>query len=149
MKARLRWLVVAGVACLAVGAAWAAKKEITTVPPEDLKWMDVPESGGVQVANVSGDIMKGKYSAFAKIPGGQVHPLHTHSTEVKTVVISGTFVIGPEGGPEKSLGPGSYAMIPAGMKHTSSCAPGPACVLFQEGPGKFDMKPVKPPAEKK
>jgi beta-alanine degradation protein BauB len=149
MKARLRWVAAAGVACLAAGVAWAAKKELTTVAPEDLKWVDVPESGGVQVANVSGDIMKGAYSAFAKIPGGNVHPLHTHTKDVKTVVVSGTFLVGPEGGPEKSFGPGSYIMIPGGMKHTSACAQGPACVLFQEGPGKFDMKPVKPPAEKK
>jgi hypothetical protein len=35
-----------------------------------------------------------------------------------------------------------YFFVPANMKHSSSCAPGAPCVLFQEGPGKFDVKPV-------
>jgi quercetin dioxygenase-like cupin family protein len=132
-----------GVAVFAVvGVAWAAKKELTMVAPEELKWMDIPESGGVQVANVTGDVMKGAYSAFAKIPAGQKHPLHTHTNDTKLVVVSGTFLIGPEGGPEKKLAPGSFAVVPGGFKHTSSCAEGAPCLLFQEGAAKFDMKPV-------
>ena len=84
---------------------------------------------------------------------GQVHPLHTHTSDVKSVVVSGTFMVGPEGGPEKKLGPGSYFFVPGRMKHTSTCAAGADCVLFQETSGKFDMKPVaekgdKPAADK-
>lgn len=85
---------------------------------------------------------KGAYTAFAKLPAGQMHPLHTHTSDIKCVVVSGTFILGPEGGPEKKLGPGSYFFVPGGMKHTSGCAEGAPCVLFQEGPGKFDMKSV-------
>lgn len=140
MKARFAMMV--GVLGMAAAAAWAAKKEITAIAPEDLKWIDVPNAPGAQVANVSGDIMKGAHAAFAKVPAGQTHPLHTHSSEVKAVVISGTFLVGPEGGPEKKLGPGSYFAVPAGFKHTSACAAGTPCVLFQQGPGKFDVKPV-------
>ncbi len=126
----------------AVGAAWAAKKELVTSAPEDMKWTEIPNSGGVQVTSVQGDMMKGAHTAFAKIPAGAVHPLHTHTSEVKAVVVSGTFLVGPEGGPEKKLGPGSYFVVPGGMKHTSSCAEGAPCVLFQQSSGKFDMKPV-------
>jgi quercetin dioxygenase-like cupin family protein len=56
-----------------------------------------------------------------------------------------------EGGAEKKLGPGSFFSIPGGVKHTSGCAPGAPCVIFQQGPGKFDMKMVggDKPAEKK
>ena len=149
MKNRSGWIIVgAVVVCAAVGAAWAAKKELTAMAPDDLKWNEIPETGGVQVAPVSGDMTKGKHTVFVKMPAAQVHPLHTHTSELKTVVISGTFAVGPEGGPEKKLGPGSYIVIPGGMKHTSSCEKG--CVLFQEGAGKFDMKPVgeKPAAKK-
>lgn len=155
MKIRLTWFIALTVACIAVGAAWAAKKEIVTMSPEDLKWTDVPNAGGAQVANVSGDILKGAHSAFAKVPAGQAHPLHTHTNETKGVVVSGTFSVTPEGGVEKRLGPGSYFTIPGGAKHLSSCAPGAPCVLFQQGTGKFDMKPVadkaaaEKPAEKK
>lgn len=155
MKNRLTWFIASAVAFAAVGVAWAAKKEIVMMAPEDLKWIEVPDSGGSQVANVSGDIFKGAHSAFAKVPAGQPHPLHTHTNEVKAVVISGTFTVTPEGGTEKRLGPGSYFTIPAKAKHLSSCAPGAPCVLFQQGTGKFDMKPVvqnaageKPAAEK-
>jgi quercetin dioxygenase-like cupin family protein len=120
------------------------------VVPEDLKWIEVPNAGGAQVANVTGDIFKGAYAAFAKVPGGQDHPLHTHSSEVMAVVISGTFSVTPEGGVEKKLGPGSYFSIPARVKHTNSCVAGAPCLLFQQGPGKFDMKPVaEKTAEKK
>jgi len=143
MKTRAGWIVVGVVGLGAVGAAWAAKKELSTMTADDLKWTEVPESGGVQMANVVGDAMKGAHSTFVKIPPGQTHPLHTHTAEVKAVVVAGSFLIGPEGGPEKALGAGSYFVVPAKMKHTSSCAAGTPCVLFQIGSGKFDMKPVE------
>jgi quercetin dioxygenase-like cupin family protein len=149
MTTRFAWFVAGVVLTVGAGAVWAAKKEAVFVTPEELKWVDVPlpvgapaAAGGAQVANVVGDAFKGAYSAFAKIPAGQNHPLHTHSSDVKAVVVSGTFIVTPEGGTEKKLGPGSFFMVPANMKHTSGCAPGAACVLFQEGPAKFDMKPV-------
>jgi len=140
----------------AMGVAWAAKKEIVMITPEELKWADVPAppgapvnpAGNAQVANVKGDAAKGAYSAFAKIPAGQMHPLHTHTSDTTAVVVSGTFTVTPEGGAEKKLGPGSYFMVPGGMKHASGCAAGAPCVLFQMGPGKFDMKPVAEKAEK-
>jgi quercetin dioxygenase-like cupin family protein len=150
MKNRWGWIIAGTMTCVAVGGAWAAKKELKSTTPEELKWVDVPDSGGVQVANVAGDVMKSAYSAFAKIPAGQMHPLHTHTSETKAVVVSGTFLLGPEGGPEKSLPPGSHFVVPGGLKHTSGCAAGTPCLLFQEGPAKFDMKPVveKPAAKK-
>src|SRR5262245_36479999 len=158
MKTGIAWFV-AGVALTAgVSAVWAAKKEMVVMTPDELKWADVPAppgapaapaGGGAQVANVMGDAMKGAYSAFAKIPAGSMHPLHTHTADTKAVVVSGTWLIGPEGGPEKKLGPGSYFLVPGGMKPTSGCAPGAPCILFQEGPAKFDMKPVAEKGDKK
>jgi quercetin dioxygenase-like cupin family protein len=151
MKNRVAMFVVGVVSCVAIGAVWAAKKESVMMAPEELKWIDVPNAGGTQVANVTGDVFKGAYATFAKVPAGQIHPLHTHTNDVKAVVVSGTFTITPEGGTEKKLGPGSYFMIPGGQKHTSGCAAGAPCLLFQEGTAKFDMKPVdeKPAAAKK
>lgn len=154
MKSRLALFIAGILAWAAVGVAWAAKKDIVMMTPEGLKWMDVPNAPGAQVANVTGDIFKGAYVAFAEVPAGQVHPLHTHSSQVSAVVVSGTFTVTPEGGTEKKLGPGSYFTVPGGVKHMSSCAAGAPCVLFQQGPGKFDMKPVaektaeKPAAKK-
>ena len=154
MKTKFSWFIAGGVLIAGVGAVWAAKKEIVLVPADELKWVemgpppgmkemkDAPKGEPVQVAVVSGDPMKGAYSAFVKLPAGQPHPLHTHSSDVKSVVLSGTFTVTPEGGVEKKIGPGGYFFVPANMKHSSSCAPGAPCVLYQEGPGKFDVKPV-------
>jgi len=143
MKKKSSWILVAFIACASAGLAWAAKKEIVTTVPENLKWVEVPNSGGVMVANVSGDIMKGAYAAFAKIPAGQMHPLYTHTKDTKAVVVSGTFLLTGEDGVEKKLGPGGYFFVPGGLKHTSGCLAGAPCLLFQEGPGAFDMKPVE------
>lgn len=52
-------------------------------------------------------------------------------------------------GSEKALGPERYFVVPAKMKHTSSCAAGAPCVLFQAESGKFDMKPVEDEAAAK
>ena len=142
MKIRSACFVVVAVAGISAGVAWAAKKEIVMQTPEELKWVDVPNAGGAQVANVTGDIFKGAYTALAKIPAGQVHPLHTHTAGATAVVISGTFWITPDGGVEKRLGPGSTFTVPGNIKHASGCAPGAPCLLYQTGAAKFDMKPV-------
>jgi quercetin dioxygenase-like cupin family protein len=138
-------MVVAGVVTLGfAGLVLAAKKELVTSAAEEQKWIEVPDSGGVQVTNFWGDFTKGAYGGIAKLPAGSTHPLHTHSKDIKCVVVSGTFQVGLEGEPEKKLGPGSYFFVPGGLKHTSSCAAGAPCVLFQEQTGKFDVKPVAP-----
>jgi quercetin dioxygenase-like cupin family protein len=149
MKTRIAWFVAGVVLTAGIGGVWAAKKEIVLIPAEDLKWEEMapppgaPKDGPtVSIAKVTGDPNKGAYAGFAKLPAGQQHPLHTHSSDVKAVVISGTFTVTPEGGTEKKIGPGGYFFVPANMKHSSSCAAGAPCVLYQEGPGKFDVKPV-------
>jgi quercetin dioxygenase-like cupin family protein len=139
---RMTWIVVGSMACAVAGAAWAAKKELTMTAVEDLKWTEVPESHGVMISPITGDPFKGAHTMFAKIPAGSKHPNHTHSNDITNVVISGTFLVGLEGSPEKKLGPGSTFFVPGKLKHTSSCAEGAPCVLFQQSPGKFDMKPV-------
>jgi quercetin dioxygenase-like cupin family protein len=161
MKKRIAWLVAGVVLTAGIGVVWAAKKEIVLMPTEDLKWEPMPPPPGmkempngetVELAKLSGDPMKGAYAVFVKLSAGQQHPLHTHSSDVKAVVLSGTFTITPEGGVEKKIGPGGYFFVPANTKHSSACAAGAPCVMFQEGPGKFDVKPVaeKPaPAAKK
>ena len=75
MKTKVAWFVAGVVLTAGVGAGWAAKKGITTMTADELKWMDVPESHVAQVANVSGDVMKGAYMAFAKVPATVVTPV--------------------------------------------------------------------------
>lgn len=109
---------------------------------DSMKWMEIPDSGGVMVSPAWGDMNKGAHGAFVKFPAGATHPVHTHSNDVKGVVLMGSFTYTPEGGEEMKMGPHTYFMIPGKVKHASGCAEGSECVLFQVGDKKFDMKPV-------
>ncbi len=120
----------------------------------DLKWTDLDPTGapGVKIADLWGNHATGAYGAFIKFPAGFAAPLHTHTNAMKLVIVSGTFIQGPEGKPEVRLGPGSYLSQPGGnYRHTTSCDKASECLFFAESNGKFDLKPVeagKAPAKK-
>ena len=156
MKLRA-WMMV-GVGLLWVGAAMAqeaktkaaAKADIASMTANELKWSEVPGTGGVMSAPLWGDMSKGAYGAMFKFPAGKAMPLHTHSSDYKLVVVSGTFLYGAGEEPQKKYGPGSFLTTGKDVKHTSGCEASGPCVFFMEQPGKFDMKPVgeKAPAKK-
>jgi anti-sigma factor ChrR (cupin superfamily) len=115
------------------------------IPATDLKWTDLDPKGapGVKVAALWGSHEKGAFGAFFKLPAGFAAPLHTHTRAMKLVIVSGTYIQGPEGKPEFRLGPGSYLMQPGGnYRHTTSCSQAADCVFFVESDGAFDLKPV-------
>ena len=124
------------------------------MPASDLKWTDLDPNGapGVKIVDLWGDHTKGAYGAFIKFPAGFTASLHTHTYDMKNVILSGTFIHGPEGKPEVRLGPGSYFLQPGGnYRHTTSCDKASECLFFSESNGKFDLKPVeaaKAPAKK-
>ena len=134
--------------------AKTGKAQAVIVPAADLKWTDLDAKGapGVKSADVWGDHTKGAFGGFTKFPAGFMAPLHTHTNDMKIVVISGTFIHTPEGKPEVRLGPGSYLMQPGGTyRHTTACDKASECLFFIESKGKFDIKPVeegKAPAKK-
>jgi quercetin dioxygenase-like cupin family protein len=114
-------------------------------PAADVKWTDLDPTGapGVKIADVWGNHATGAYGALLKFPPGFVAPLHTHTNDIKIVVLSGTYMQTPEGKPEVRLGPGSYAFQPGGnYKHISACDKASECELFIQSSGKFDLKPV-------
>ncbi len=115
------------------------------MPAGGLKWTDLDPSGapGVKIADLWGNHTKGAFGAFTKFPAGFLAPLHTHTNALKVVVVSGTFIHGPEGKPEVRLGPGSYLMQPGGnYRHTTTCDKASECLFFMESKGAFDLKPV-------
>ncbi len=119
------------------------KKEAVLRAAEDIQWAAMkngPE--GAMVSSLWGDMSKGGYGAFVKLPAGFVTPLHTHSNDLKIVIISGTMIHTPQGGSEKSYGAGSYLFVPSTDVHTTRIGADAPCVLFQESAGKFDLKPV-------
>ena len=132
----------------------AAASRLVVMPASDLRWTDLDPTGapGVKIAALWGDPTKGAYGAFFKLPAGFAVPLHTHTYNIRVVIVSGTYIQSPEGKPEFRLGPGSYFMQPGGnYRHTTSYDKASDCVFFAESNGKFDLKLVdagKAPAKK-
>ena len=105
-------------------------------------------NGALAIVKASAEQTDGRYGAVEfRGHNGFAAPLHTHTNDMKVVIVSGTFIQTPEGKPEFRLGPGSYFLQPGGnYRHTTSCDPAAECVFFVEGKGKFDLKLVQPPA---
>ncbi|MCA1582693.1 MAG: DUF4437 domain-containing protein [Acidobacteria bacterium] len=123
------------------------------VPDTDQKWTELSaDSPGVQIADLWGDHTKGAFGALIKFPAGFTAPMHTHTSDMKLIVVSGTLIHGPEGKPETRMGPGSYLKQPGRTyRHTTVCDKASECEIFVESTGKFDLKLVdaaKAPAKK-
>jgi quercetin dioxygenase-like cupin family protein len=130
----------------------AAGKKPVVWAADEVKWESLPGSQPTdKAATLWGDPAKGPHGALHKFEPGFSAPLHTHSSDFRVVVISGTIIHGPEGGPERKLPPGSYLFLPSTYKHTTKCDTGSECVVLVDANGKFDVKPVeeKKPAAKK
>jgi len=158
--------ILATAACLVAAAAFAkgeaktAKKATghvaakpETMAAADMKWTDLAGAPGVKIADLWGNHETGPFGAIIKFPAGFASPLHTHTNEMRIIVISGIFIQTPEGKEEIRVGPGGYLKQPGdGYRHTTACHKASECMLFVDGRGKFDFKPVaapKEPAKKK
>ena len=142
------FFVAAGIACFlgAVLAEELTEKQKSMKPMmisfTDLKWVELPQVKGTQFAPLTGDPKTGPFTQMRKIPAGTDNPLHTHSSEIKMVVISGVLYTGSDFASARDFGPGSVIVLPANWVHVSGCRAGSDCVFYQEGKGKFDYKPV-------
>ena len=127
---------------------------LVVVPAADGKWTDLDPTGapGVKISELWGDHTKGAFGAFLKLPAGFAVPLHTHTHDIKVVIVSGTYIQVPNGRPEFRIGPGSYFFQPGGdYRHTTACDKASECLFYAESDGAFDLKVVdagKPPARK-
>ena len=125
--------------------ATSAQSRLVVMPASDMKWADLdPGAPGVKVADLWGNHASGgAFGALFRLPAGFAAPLHTHTHDMKVVIISGTYIQAPEGKPEFRLGPGSYFFQPGGSyRHTTTCDKASDCVFFVESTGPFDLKPV-------
>jgi hypothetical protein len=142
------FFAAAGVVCLwmTLLAQDASQKQESRTPfmvsLTDLKWVELPERKGMQFAILSGDPKTGPYTQMRKVPAGTDNGLHSHSSEIKNVIISGVWYTGPDAASAKDFGPGSVVVMPGDWMHVSGCRTGTDCVFYQEGKGKFDFKPA-------
>lgn len=138
-------------AALVHAVATAAATEDGKVPLmvafADLKWIPLPERMGMQIAVLTGEPKSGPYTELRKVPAGTDNPLHSHSSEITNVIISGVWYTGTDAASARDFGPGSVVTMPANWVHVSGCRAGSECVFYQDGKGKFDYKPVAQPGK--
>jgi len=143
MKTQARWVAVVGAAVLACSlevAVAQSKKEPVFVESASAEFKEIVP--GVKKKILWGDHGKGPYGAFTKFDPGLTNPLHTHSSEVRIVVLKGAYIYKPRNGKEQRVGPGSYISVPAGDVHVSAGDPKEGALFYEESPGKFDLKVV-------
>src|SRR5262245_5807510 len=121
-------LALALVALAATASAGGKKKASKIVLAEEVQWGEIPNTNGVNTADMWGKRDKGPHGGFTKFKGGWESPLHTHNATIRMAVISGTYIHGDAEGNKKEVGPGSFVQVPSKYKHTSACKAGSDCV---------------------
>jgi quercetin dioxygenase-like cupin family protein len=143
MKMQAKLVSVVGIAVVAgaLGVSVAqSKKEAVYVESGKAEFKEVVP--GVKKKILWGNHDKGPYGAFTKFDPGLNNPLHTHTNEVRIVVLQGAYIYKPQNGNERRVGAGSYLSIPGGDVHVSMGDPKEGALFYEESPGKFDLKVV-------
>lgn len=97
---------------------------------------------GVSRAVLWGDDDKGPYGAFTEFEPEFDSGPHTHSHDIRIVVIQGFYVYSDDAG-EKRFGPGDFIRIPGGTKHRSGGDRKWGVVFYEASDGKSDWVPVR------
>lgn len=135
--------VVCLVALVTVQVSAEGAKTAVVWPAGEIKWSDNPAHRGAKVAVLWGDPAKGPHGALRSVPAGAILALHAHTNDQRVVSLSGKVGLAIEGLPKKVLGPGSYAFIPGGVKHSADCWAGAECVYLEVYEGASDVKYVE------
>jgi quercetin dioxygenase-like cupin family protein len=127
----------------------ATTTEHKVISPNDLQWGDAPPSlpPGAKMAKLEGDATKpGPFTVRMKAPAGYKIAPHTHPTDERVTVISGSFKIGMgdklDEASAQEMGPGSFVLLPAGMKHFAISNGESILQISSEGP--FQINYVNP-----
>lgn len=123
----------------------------------DVKWGPAPPMlpAGAEVAVVSGDPFKaGPYVMRLKFPANYDIPAHSHPTDENVSVVSGALLVGMgdklDHAAGKSLAPGGFGLLPAGMNHYAFTRAATTILLFGQGPVEFKyVNPKDDPRNKK
>jgi len=94
--------------------------------PSEIQWKEGPPSlpPGAKAAMLEGDMSKeGPFTVRLRLPNGYHIPAHTHPAIEHVTVISGTLKLATEDKLDQAaarpLPVGSFAIMPAGMKHAA------------------------------
>jgi quercetin dioxygenase-like cupin family protein len=127
----------------------AGSAEHKILAPNEITWGEAPAGlpSGAKMAVLDGDpTKKGPFTVRLQTPDGYKVPPHTHPTAERITVISGTFHLGTgdkfDEASGRELAPGSFAVLPAGMKHFAWSTGDTVVQVQSEGP--FQIKYVNP-----
>jgi quercetin dioxygenase-like cupin family protein len=130
-----------------VRADQPSAEAVKLISPQALRWMPSPILSRVQVAVMDGDPKEqgSSYTLRLRLPGAYTIPLHWHPDTERLTVLTGVvlFGAGDKMDPTKTtaLGPGSYIVIPATVKHWVTAR---GSTIFQvSGIGPFKVNFVK------
>lgn len=100
---------------------------------------------GASQAVIWGDPDKGAHGTFTKFTPGYDAGVHTHTNDIRIVVIKGAYLYkaGGTGGKETRVGAGDFLFVPGGDRHWSGGDPKEGALFYEEGTGKFDLIPAK------
>ena len=122
-----RWFMlslalVAGALALAPAAhGGETPGKAVALAADHLSWEELAAKGvGVMISDVQGHHAKGAWHGFVKFPVGSKSGVHAHSSDMRLVVVSGTFRYGTDPDHEQVFGPGSYIFIPGHHPHSNS-----------------------------
>jgi len=85
----------------------------------------------------------GAHGAFTKLVPNFVAGAHTHTNDLRMVVVKGAYVYKPEQGDAIRVNPGQYLLIPGGVRHSTGSDAKEETIFYQEADGKFDFSPVE------
>lgn len=124
-----------------------AASEHKIIAPSELNWADAPPGlpPGAKMAVLDGDpTKKGSFTIRLQTPDGYKVAPHTHPTTERVTVISGSFHLGMgekfDEAAGREMGPGSFAVLPAGMAHFGWGTGDTIIQIHSEGP--FQIKYV-------
>jgi len=144
MRLTTRAAIAAGTlaAVAALGVAHSGdSKDAVHVDPATATFRDL--NPGASQSAVRGDPTSGAHGAFTKFaPNFEAGP-HTHTNDLRIVVVKGVYVYKPEQGDAIQVTPGQYLLIPGGVRHSTGADATEETLFYQEADGKFDFNPVE------
>jgi hypothetical protein len=155
---REQFMIPAAFAALVFASAPSHdEKEHSVVTPEHVKWVDAPPSlpPGAKIAVLEGDPTKeGHFVMRAKLPDGYRIMPHTHPTDERVTVLSGTLHMGMgDKFDEKATKPmtaGSYGRMGPGVRHFAYAKGETVIQVHGQGPWVVEyVNPADDPRKKK
>ncbi len=153
----MRYALLLVAAILPLGALAAQESQSPSAKParrtssrlQDLNWGPAPAilPAGARLAVLEGDPSKaGPFTMRLEMPAGYRIPPHFHQVDEHVTVISGAFQVGMgdtfDEGKLTTLPPGTFGVIPPGMRHFARADK--ATVIQLHGVGPWGLTYVNP-----